>query len=164
MGKTVLEAGNTLLTFLREAWVALAGALLAFSLLAMLSQVLKVSSASVLGANLWVWESVSALLAVLILGLFGFLGIPQILTSIQSALPSGAGCGPIAELGGLSAGIIGGLAGLRMLKAVFSAVLSAAVGGQAAMSQALLESAEAVFGMLLAAAAIPVAAWFLGAC
>lgn len=158
------EAGVTLLAFLREAWTAIAGALLAFAILAMLTQVLKVSAAGVLGANLWVWEAVAAVIAVLALGLFGFLGVPQIIRGVEAAIPSGAGCGPISELGGLSAAIIGGLAGLRMLKAVFTAVLSASLGGQAAMSNALLESAEALFGMLLAAAAIPTAAWFLGAC
>ena len=160
----MVEAANTLLVFLREAWSALAGALLAFAVLAMLAQVLKVSSAAVLGANLWVWESVSAVMAVLILGLFGFLGVPQIVQAILVSLPSGGGCGPIGELGTFSAAIIGGLAGLRMLKAVFISVISASLGGQASMSNALIETAEALFGMLLAAAAIPVAAWFLGAC
>jgi hypothetical protein len=164
MERNMAEAGTTLLAFLREAWTALGGALLAFAILAMLAQVLKVSSAGVLGANLWVWEAVSAVIAVLALGLFGFLGVPQIIQGVEAAIPSRAGCGPISELGGLSAAIIGGLAGLRMLKAVLTAVLSASLGGQAAMSEALIESAEAVFGMLLAAVAVPAAAWFLGAC
>jgi hypothetical protein len=160
----VVEAVATLLSFFREAWIALTGALLAFALLSMLAQILKVSSASVLGANLWVWEAVSAIIAVLMLVLFGFVGVPHIIRAVETVIPSTAGCGPISELGGLSAIIIGGLAGLRMLKAVFTAVLSASLGGQASMSDALIESAEALFGMLLAAAAIPVAAWFLGAC
>ena len=160
----MLEATHILLTFLRDAWGALVGALLAFAILAMLAQILRVSSASVLGAKVWVWQSVSAVIAILVLGLFGFLGVPHIVRSIQSAIPSGGGCGPIGELGRFSAAIIGGLAGLRMLKAIFTSVLSASFGGQVSMSGALIETAEGVFGMLLAAAAIPVAAWFLGAC
>ena len=48
------EVSSLLLTFLREAWVALAGAFVAFALLAGIAQMLRVSSASVLGANLWV--------------------------------------------------------------------------------------------------------------
>lgn len=160
----MIEAAQILLAFLREAWSALAGALLAFAVLAMLAQVLKVSSASLLGANLWVWESLSAVIAILILGLFGFLGVPQIVKGIQAAVPSGGGCGPIGELGAFSAAIIGALAGLRMLKAVFTSVVSASLGGQVSMSAALIETAEALFGMLLAAAAVPAAAWFLGAC
>ena len=158
------DAANILLAFLRDAWGALVGALLAFAVLAMLAQVLKVSSASVLGANLWVAESLSAVIAVLILALFGFLGVPQIVQGVESAIPTGGGCGPIGELGAFSAAIIGGLAGLRMLRAVFTSVASAALGAQVSMSAALIESAEALFGMLLAAAAVPVAAWFLGAC
>ncbi len=58
------EVSSLLLTFLREAWVALAGAFVAFALLAGIAQVLRVSSASVLGANLWVWESISALISI----------------------------------------------------------------------------------------------------
>ena len=57
------DASSLLLTFLREAWMALAAAFLAFALLAGIAQMLRVSSASVLGANLWVWESISALLS-----------------------------------------------------------------------------------------------------
>lgn len=160
----MVDAASILLSFLREAWTALVGALVAFAVLAMLAQVLKVSSASVLGANRWVEESLSAVIAILALALFGFLGVPQVVKGIQSAIPSGGGCGPIAELGTFSAAIIGGLAGLRMLKSLFTSVVSASLGGAVTMSSALIETAEALFGMLLAAAAVPVAAWFLGAC
>jgi hypothetical protein len=40
----------------------------------------------------------------------------------------------------------------------------ASAGGSAPLSGALVEAAEAVFGMLLASAATPLAAHFLGAC
>ena len=110
------EVSSLLLTFLREAWVAMAGAFVAFALLAGIAQVLRVSSASVLGANLWVWESISALISIVVLGLFAFLGIPQIVSALQSTLPGANSCGPISELGTLASGLIGGLAALRMLK------------------------------------------------
>ena len=42
------DASSLILAFLREAWVALAGAFLAFALLAGIAQVLRVSSANVL--------------------------------------------------------------------------------------------------------------------
>jgi len=51
-----------------------------------------------------------------------------------------------------------------MLKAAFASALSASIGGASAFSHALVECAEAIFGMLLAGAAIPLAAWFLGTC
>jgi len=158
------DASSILLTFLREAWLALAGAFLAFILLAGIAQMLRVSSASVLGANLWVWESVSALLSIVLLGLFAFLGIPQIVRALQSSLPGAGGCGPISELGTFASGLIGALAALRMLKAAFASVLSASIGGSSTFSHALIECAEAIFGMILASAAIPLAAWFLGTC
>ena len=158
------EVSSLFVTFLREAWMALAGAMLAFTLLAGIAQMLRVSSASVLGANMWVWESVSALLSIVILGLFAFLGIPQIVSALQSSLPGGGGCGPISELGTLASGLIGGLAALRMLKAAFTSMLSASIGGASSFANALIECAEALFGMILASAAIPLAAWFLGTC
>lgn len=152
------------LTFLREAWMALTGAFIAFALLAGIAQMLRVSSASVLGANLWVWESISALASIIVLGLFAFLGIPQVINALQSSLPGAGGCGPIDELGTLASGLIGGLASLRMLKAMFASMFSASIGGSATFANALIESAEAIFGMLLASAAIPLAAFFLGTC
>ena len=152
------------LAFLREAWTALAGALLVFALLAGIAQILRVSSASVLGANLWVWESISALAAIILLGLFAFLGVPQIVNMVQSLLPGGGGCGPVSELGTLASGLIGGLAALRMLKAAFTSMLSASLGGASTLASALIECGEAVFGMILAGAAIPLAAFFLGTC
>jgi len=158
------DATSLLLTFLREAWAALAGAFLAFALLAGIAQILRVSSASVLGANLWVWESVSALMSIVVLGLFAFLGIPQIVNALQSSLPGAGGCGPISELGTLASGLIGGLAALRMLKAAFTSMLSATIGGASSFANALIECGEALFGMILASAAIPLAAWFLGTC
>ena len=158
------EVSSLLLTFLREAWVALAGAFVAFALLAGIAQILRVSSASVLGANLWVWESVSALISIVVLGLFAFLGIPQIVSALQTTLPGAGSCGPISELGTLASGLIGGLAALRMLKAAFTTMLSASIGGAASFSNALIESGETLFGMILASAAIPLAAWFLGTC
>ncbi len=158
------DISSLLLTFLREAWMALAGAFTAFALLAGIAQMLRVSSASVLGANLWVWEAVSALLSIVVLGLFAFLGIPQIVSALQSSLPGAGGCGPINELGTLASGLIGGLAALRMLKAAFTSVLSATIGGASSFANALIECGEALFGMILASAAIPLAAWFLGTC
>jgi hypothetical protein len=158
------DATSLLLAFLREAWVALAGAFLAFALLAGIAQMLRVSSASALGANLWVWESISALMSIVVLGLFAFLGIPQIVKALQSSLPGASGCGPISELGTLASGLIGGLAALRMLKAAFTSMLSATIGGASSFANALIECGEALFGMIIASAASPLAAWFLGTC
>jgi hypothetical protein len=153
-----------LLSFLREAWIALAGAFLAFALLAALAQVLRVSSASVLGANLWVWQAVSALVSIIVLGLFAFLGIPEIVRSVQASFPTAGGCGPIGELGTLASALIGGLAALRMLKAMFASMFCASIGGSSTFANALIECGEAIFGMILASAAIPLAAYFLGTC
>lgn len=158
------EAASMLQAFLREAWMALAGVLLALVLLAGIGQLLRMSSAGVLGANRWMGEAIAALGTVLLLGLFAFLGVPQVVHALQDVLPGAGGCGPISELGTFASGLIGGLAALRMMKAALASAVSASLGGSSTLASALIESAEALFGMLLAGAAIPLAAWFLGAC
>jgi hypothetical protein len=51
-----------------------------------------------------------------------------------------------------------------MLKAAFASMFSASVGGSSTFANALIECGEAIFGMVLAGAAIPLAAFFLGTC
>lgn len=149
---------------LREAWIVLAGALVALILLAILAQTLRASSASVIGARFWVWEAATAGIALLVLAVFAFLGVPAILRAAQTSIPAGGGCGPIGTLGTLAAGLIAALAAVRVLKSLVTSVAIAAIGGRASLAHALLETGEAVFGMVLAAAAIPMAAHFLGVC
>jgi hypothetical protein len=67
-------------------------------------------------------------------------------------------------LGTLASALIGGLAALRMLKAMFASMFSASIGGSSTFAKSLIECGEAVFGMILASAAIPLAAYFLGTC
>ena len=144
--------------------MALASALLVFVLLAILAQVLRASSASAIGARYWVWEAVSSGIALLMLALFAFLGVPAILRAAQSAIPSGGGCGPIEDMGALAAGLVAALAALRILMALVSSMTATSVGSGTSIAGALLETGEAVFGIVLASAALPIAAQFLGVC
>jgi hypothetical protein len=159
--KSMTNAAEILLGILREAWVALAAAMLAFAALAMLAQVLKTASGSVLGASLMVWEALAALFGVVVLALFGFLGVPAIVSAAQSSMPSSAGSGPVTQLSQFCAVLIGGIAALRMLRAVFAAVAYSAVGGSGRLADTLIESGEALLGMVVASLAIPIAATFL---
>lgn len=158
------EVTEFIVSLLRDAWGALALTLAAFVLLAMLAQVLRVASGSVLGANLWVWEAVGAVIGLLVLGLVAVLGVPAILRAAQASLPTLRDCGPINELGYLAIGIIGGLGAVRMLHAVISSVVASSVGGGSAMSSALMEIGEVILGMLIASIAYPLAVRFLGVC
>ena len=158
------EVGALLMVLLREAWVALAGALGVFALLALLAQVLRASGSSTIGARLWVSEAAAAGAALLVLVLFAFLGVPAVVAAARTAIPAGGGCGPVGELGTLSASLIAALAALRILRALVGSAVAASAGGSAALSGALLEAGEAVLGMTLAAAAIPLAGHFLGVC
>jgi len=161
MEKIMANAAEIIVTIMRDAWVALASALVAFAILAILAQVLKSASATVLGANLFVYEAVAALFSLLVLVLFGFLGVPAIVKAAQASIPTSAGSGPVTELSQFSAALIGGIAALRMMRAVFAAVAYTAAGGSGRLADTLIESGEAVFGMVLASMAVPIAAAFL---
>ncbi|MFQ5614850.1 MAG: hypothetical protein ACE5GO_00040 [Anaerolineales bacterium] len=156
--------GPLLLTFFREAWLTLAGVLLLLVLMGILAQVLKASTAATLGTNYWVAQAVMAAGALVGLALFAFLGVPVIVAATLAALPESVGCGPLVDLGTLSASLVGALAGLRMLKALVSATAAAAAGGTNMFTTSLLEVGEALFGMILTAAVVPIAAHFLGVC
>jgi hypothetical protein len=158
------SVAEILLGIFREAWQVLVALTLAIGMLAGLAQILRLSAGTMIGANLWIWEAMAGISGVLMLVLFAFLGIPVLVEATSSSIPGGAGCGPINDLGTFSAMLIAGLAGLRMLKATFMAVLAASAGGAINTSNALIEIAESMFGMLLASVAVPAAAIFLGAC
>jgi hypothetical protein len=158
------EVTELIISVFRQAWLALAGALAAIAVLALLSQVLRAAAGSALSARFWVWQAISGGAAVLLLALFGLLGAPALAAAAQQALPDSGGCGPVADLGTLASALIAALAALRLMKTTFAALLWAASGGSAPLSAALVEAAEAVLGMALAAAATPLAAHFLGAC
>jgi hypothetical protein len=153
-----------ILSVLRQAWVSLTVFMVAAGALAMLAQVLRTIGASAIGARIWVWESLSSIAAVLILVLIAFLGIPPIIRAISTSIPGSPGCGPISELGMFASGLIAAIVSVRMLLSFAKTVGGAALGGTAEISQGLIEAVEALFGMLLAGAVIPLVAMFLGVC
>ena len=156
--------GSVFLSLLREAWVVLTGAVVMFVLLGVLAQVLRSASGSLIGARNWVGNALAASTGLMVLALFSFVGVPAVLRAVSRSLPNTGGCGPISEIGGLAAGLIGALAAVRILMAVLKSVTAAALEGSASLASALLESGEAVLGMIVAAAAIPIAARLLGVC
>jgi hypothetical protein len=156
-------AGDILLGIFRQAWALIAGLLVLIALLGGLAQVFKMTGGVFLGSHIWVSEVVAGVIGVILTALVGFLSIPAI---AQAATIGGVntGCGPITEIGQLAGMLIGGIGALRMLKGVLTAVVNTAVGGSGGVSNALIEIAETVFGMLLVTIAAPVAAAFFGAC
>ena len=98
---------------------------------------------------------------------FGFLQrLPYLITGLLLLFGQSLGDKllTIVVLTPVASGLIGGLAALRMLKAAFITMFSASIGGATSFANALIESGEALFGMILSSAAIPLAAWFLGTC
>ena len=155
-------AGKILVGIFRQAWTLIAGLLALIAILGGLAQVFKMTGGILLGSNFWVSEAVSGVLGVILIALVGFLSVPDI---AHAASVSGAtGCGPISEMGQLAGMMIGGIGSLRMLKGIFLAVVSTSISGSGGVSNALIEIAETIFGMLLITVAAPVAAAFFGAC
>ena len=155
-------AGEILLGIFRQSWALIAGLLILVAILGGLAQVFKITGGVLLGSNYWVSEAVSGVLGVILIALIAFLSIPAI---ARAASVGGAnGCGPIAEIGQLAGMLIGGIGSLRMIKGTFLAVVNTSIGGSGGVSNALIEIAETIFGMLLITVASPVAAAFFGAC
>lgn len=156
------HAGGILLNILRQAWMFLVGAMLLIAALAILSQVLRTASASSIGAERWVQQSIGSIVGIIAVVLFAFLIVPAV---VQAGSVKNVGtCGPISELGGFAAMLIGGLGALRMLRATVVALISASVGGNMGTSEAFKEAAEVLLTMLISSIIVPVAAAFLGVC
>ena len=157
------QAGSVLLMIFQQAWATMVALVVIIAALGGLAQVMKIVGGQMVGSPVWVGQAVVGVVGIAIIALVGFLAIPQIVRSVNS--PNAVvGCGPIVEIGQFSAVLIGAIGSLRMLKAVFVAVASAALGGSRGISTALIEIAEIIFGMLLITVAAPVAAAFFGAC
>lgn len=154
------EVTNIMMSILRDAWSALVSAFLIFVILAMMAQMLKTTSAVALGANLFVYEALAAIAGLLFIGAYALLGVPAIVRAAQASIPGSVGSGPIAQLGELSAALIGGIAAIRIIKATLLSAAYAAAGGSARFADTLLETGEAVFGMMVASVAVSVSAAF----
>src|SRR5689334_12959223 len=96
------SAGAILRNLFRQAWVTLVLSLVMIGMLAVLAQVLRMTSASVIGARLWVQESIGSIAGIILLILFAFLAVPSIVQAGAGAVSGGGSCGPIAELGGFA--------------------------------------------------------------
>lgn len=159
----MIQAGGVLLGIFQQAWTTISALIVIAAVLGGLAQVMKMAAGRMVGSAFWIGEAVAGVAGIVIIALVGFLAVPQIVRSVSSA-GAAVGCGPIAEIGQFSALLIGAAGSLRMLKAVFVAVAGAALGGSGAVSAALIDIAEVIFGMLLITVAAPVAAAFFGAC
>lgn len=153
-------AAETLRLFLVEAWGALAGGLVILGMLALLVQALRAAGAVVIGARHNLADAAAAAAGFLVILLFGLMGVPELAGAVKV---TATGCAPLADLGSAAAVIIGAVAGMRMLLSIVRAAAAAAVGGNG-IAPALAEAAESMLGMVLASAAGPLAAHFLGIC
>ena len=156
-------AGEILLAILRQAWMLIVGLLALIAILGGLAQIFKMVGGVVLRSNFWISEAISGIFRIILIALIGFLSLPAI-TRATAISSSRLGCGPIAEISQLAGMLMGGIGALRMLTGIFTAVVSASISGSGGVSNALIEIAETIFGMLLITVAAPVAAAFFGAC
>ena len=157
------EMTRILLEFLARSWSVLVGALVIFGLVGLLAQTLRSVSAVLTGARRGWALALSSAAGLIFVVLFGLLGVPA-LAAASGVAAGTAACGPLADLGEAAAQVLAALGALRMLWTMVRTSAGLAAGAPADVAAALVESGEAVFGMLLAAAAGPLAAHFLGVC
>lgn len=154
---------NLLMDFFGRAWYLLVAALFIFGLLGLLAQVLRSAAALLTGSRRGWAVALSSFAGLIFIVLFGFLGVPALAAAVNVAAASPA-CGPLASIGQSAAQVLAAMAALRMLIAFVRTSAGLAAGGPFEISAALVECGEAVIGMLLAVAAGPLAAHFLGIC
>jgi hypothetical protein len=156
------EFGALLMGVLRSAWQVLAALLVVLAGLAMLYRVAEGAAAASIGGSDAMANALAAGGAVLTIALFGFLGVPALSQAVRVSVGT---CGPmdpaLQDMGNLAAGLVGGLAALRMLAGAVQGVLAAGMGAPHAMSQAIVTCAEALVGMAIAVVIVPLAAAFL---
>jgi hypothetical protein len=154
-------AFDSFLILLGEAWTALASALVILAAIGLLAQALRAGGSAVFGLSFGLAGAIAAFSSLALLGLYVLLGVPALVDAVEVASPA---CGPLAALGEGIARLIAAFAGLRLLVVGLRAITVCSLGGGRSVSESLVESGEAVLGMLLATAAAPVAAHFLGVC
>lgn len=148
----------------QQAWQAIVLFIVMVAVIAMMVQILKTIGASAIGARMWVQESLASIVALVLLVLVAFLGIPPIIRAVSASVPHTMGCGPITELATVASSLLTAIVSLRMLVQVGRVILGAAVGGTAQVADALSEVVSGMFGILVVGIIIPLTAAFLGAC
>jgi hypothetical protein len=156
-------AFDLLAGLLREAWTAIAGALVMLGLLAILAQALRGAGSAVIGSRHGFAAATGSAAGIAFVMLFAFLGLPALVGAANGLVGEAGLCGPLAELGAAAGGLIAAVAALRML-VVAARSFSDAFVSSGAGARALVGAGEAVLGMLVAGLAGPVAGHFLGAC
>jgi hypothetical protein len=157
------DAARVFVGILRDAWGAMAGLLAALMVLGALYQGLRAVGGTIAGYAVPVSKALGALAGLLCIGLYGFIAVPEIARAGVAELGSVGACGPVAELGQAAALMIGGIAALRMLRAVFVAVVASIVDSGGGLGSAVVEATEALIGMALVSVASPVASAFFTA-
>jgi hypothetical protein len=153
-----------IISVFQQAWQAIVLFIVMVAVIAMMVQILKTIGASAIGARMWVQESLASIVALVLLVLVAFLGIPPIIRAVSASVPHTMGCGPIMELATVASSLLTAIAALRMIVQVARVILGAAVGGAAQVSDALSEVVSGMFGILVVGIVIPLTAALLGAC
>lgn len=160
----MLDAVATLVAFFREAWVVMTGFVVMIVAIGGMYQMLRVMGSSAFGARYWVAESIGAIVSMVMLGLFAFLGAPAMVKAAASIVPHATGCGPLSELGLVAAWFIIAIGAVRMMWALVMAIAASAVGGGSGMAKALVECGGVLMASLVASLAGPIAAIFFDVC
>ncbi len=157
-------AGQIIMDILRDAWGALVGLIVLLAILGLVYYIISGTLSSFAGAHGWASKAILAIAGLVGLVLYAFLAVPAIVRAAVDSTSGMFGCGPIAELSGLAAYLIGGLTGIHLLVIILQALVATSMGSSGEFSTVIIETMSAVAAMLLVSAAGPVAAAFFGVC
>jgi hypothetical protein len=165
------EAFGVLIVIFKNAWYVMVEVLVAVTILALMYNLLRGTSAAAAGGSGKVAETIGIGISLVILAIFALQGAPAILRAGYDAIPKYIMCnpGPVGDsplktLSIVAIELICGIVALRMLLAMIQAVGALALGATSVVAGTLLEGAEALFGLLLVSVAVPVVTAFFQVC
>lgn len=164
----MIEVANIIAGIARDAWAAFAVVLILIVVLGLLVRVLQGAGSMAIGGSQMSAAAVAGVGGLVALALVALTVVPAIAEAAYATAVSAAGesCGTmsaeVGDLGVASAMLIGVIGGLRMLKAAVEGTAYTAIGASGGLAHVLTIVVEALVGMALAPAAVPVAAAFLG--
>lgn len=162
------ELGGLLIRILQNVWQLLALAIAVTTTLLLMANALKATASTAIGASFSLAQALGAGLATFLLAVFAFYLVPALVRGILQAY---ADSFPTCSQGAfftdatiLALQLFVAIGAVRMLKAIFTAIIMSAAGGSGGIASALLEIAEIIAAALLLTIIVPLIQASLGAC
>lgn len=162
------ELGGLLIHILQNVWQLLALAIAVTATLLLMANALKATASTAIGASFSLAQALGAGLSIFLLAIFAFYLVPHLVRGILQAyantFPACSQSTFFTDATTLALQLFVAIGAVRMLKAVFTAIVMSAAGGSSGVASAVLEIAEIVAAALLLTIIVPLIQASLGAC